>query len=92
MGLKELLQKIKETAAVAKPGPEKKKNSTYPNRFVKFYHDNKGRLSKERKSLYYQKKQKGICVRCNRKVQEGIIFCDYHRQKQVSYNQKARAK
>ena len=83
MGLKDLLQKLKS-------GPEPK-NKKYDNRFLKFYHHNKGRLLKERKWLYHDKKKNGICVRCMRKALEGIIFCDYHQQKQVGYNKEARS-
>lgn len=82
MVFKELLQKLKGTEAEQK----------YINRFVKFYHTNKGRLLKERKSLYHDKKKNGICVRCSRKALEGIVFCDYHQQKQVGYNKQARMK
>ncbi len=64
----------------------------YSNRFVKFYHLNKTRLIQERRSLYHEKKKAGLCVRCHQKAKEGIIFCEYHQQKQVGYNQKAREK
>ncbi len=64
----------------------------YPNRFVKFYHLNKKRLQKERNSIYFRKKEQGICVRCHRKASEGIIFCEYHQQKQIEYNKQARSK
>lgn len=80
---KKLLEKLKR-----KVGEEKK----YPNRFLKFYHHNQGRLLQERKSLYHEKKKKGICVRCNKPVIEGIIFCEYHQQKQAGYNKQAREK
>ncbi len=81
MVFKEILQKL-----------QGKSEEEYANRFLKFYHNNKGRLLKERKSSYYDKKKNGICVRCSRKALEGIIFCDYHQQKQVGYNKQARAK
>ncbi|MEK6905360.1 MAG: hypothetical protein AABX24_03070 [Nanoarchaeota archaeon] len=84
MGFKDLLQKLK--------GVSEKNDQEYPNRFLKFYHNNQGRLLKERKSLYHEKKQKSICVRCSKKALEGIIFCDYHQQKQVGYNKQARTK
>ena|GEM_PF-2749505 len=67
-----------------------KSDQQLPNRFLKFYHNNKGRLLKERKSLYHDKKRNGICVRCSKKVLVGIIFCEYHQQKQVFYNKQAR--
>ena len=102
MAFKDFLQKLKKKVIEAKPKKktEKKKDSgsdsnnsnLYPNRFLKFYHHNKGRLLKERKSLYQDKKRNGICVRCNKKASEGIIFCGYHQQKQVVYNQQARKK
>ncbi len=83
MGFKDLLLKLKSNRT---------EDQKYPNRFLKFYHNNKGRLLKERKSSYYEKKKNGICVRCNRNALEGIIFCDYHQQKQVGYNKQARKK
>ena len=78
---KELLQKLRG---------ETETDQDYPNRFLKFYHGNKRRLLKERKNSYYEKRKNGICVRCNRKVVPSIIFCSYHQQRQVEYNQKAR--
>ena len=80
MVFKRLLQKLKG----------EKNEAEYPNRFLKFYHANKGRLLKERRLSYYDKKKNGICVRCSRKASEGIVFCEYHQQKQVGYNKKAR--
>ena len=80
---RKLLEKLK-----GKPEEEKE----YSNRFVKFYHLNKKRLIQERRSLYHEKKKTGICVRCHQKAQEGIVFCEYHQQKQVGYNKKAREK
>ena len=41
MGFKELLEKLKNN--------DEPKSKKYPNRFLKFYHHNKGRLLKERK-------------------------------------------
>ena len=84
---KSSLPKNKPEHPSPKSNPEE-----HSNRFLKFYHNNKGRLLKERKSLYYQKKQKGLCVRCNKKVLQDIIFCEYHQQKQVTYNKVARQK
>ncbi len=84
MGFKDLLQKLRRVS--------EKNDQKYPNRFLKFYHNNQGRLLKERKSLYHEKKQKGICVRCSKNALEGIIFCEYHQQKQVGYNKQARTK
>lgn len=83
MMFEKILQKLKGST---------KDSEKYANRFIKFYYNNKARLLKYRKSLYYQKKQKGICVRCNRAALEGIVFCDYHQQKQVEYNKQARMK
>lgn len=64
----------------------------YDNRFQKFYHLNKKRLNKERRSSYKTKFKKGTCVRCKRKAKKDIVFCDYHQQKQKEYNAKARKK
>ena len=95
MGFKELLQKLKDKATIEN-NKNNKKNSknkdTDSNRFLKFYHNHKGRLLKERKSLYYEKKKQGICVRCNKKALQDIVFCEFHQQKQVGYNQQSRAK
>ncbi len=71
--------KIKESKSIS---------NNFPNRFVKFYHLNQKRLSKERRSTYDQKKKKGICARCKREVVTGIVFCEYHQQKQKGYNRK----
>ena len=79
MVIKKLLQKLK-------------RKKEYPNRFVKFYHLNKKRLDKERKSIYHDKRTKGICVRCNKKAVTKRIFCNYHRTLQKGYNKKARDK
>jgi nitrate/TMAO reductase-like tetraheme cytochrome c subunit len=64
----------------------------YTNRFLKFYHENRKRLTKERKSAYHERRKSGICVRCSQKTVPGIVFCKYHRQKQKEYNRKARKK
>lgn len=69
-----------------------KSKEAYPNRFLKFYHINKKRLARERRTLYHQKKESGICARCKKKAVEGIVFCEYHQQKQKEYNKKARSK
>ena len=82
MVFKRLLQKLRGEG----------KEEEYPNRFLKFYHANKSRLLKERKSSYDNKKKNGICVRCSNKALEGIVFCDYHQQKQAGYNKQARTK
>jgi len=89
MVFKKILQKLKE---IKETKLEKKSDQDYSNRFLKFYYGHKKRLLKERKSLYHEKKQKGICVRCSRKVVEGLVFCEYHQQKQVGYNKQARMK
>lgn len=83
---KEWLKKLK------KDNGDKKEEDLYPNRFVKFYHLNKSRLNKERRSGYSDRKKSGICVRCRRKAVSGIVFCEYHQGKQQDYNQKARTK
>ena len=67
------------------------KKEEYPNRFLKFYHKNKKRLNKERRSSYGERKKQGLCVRCNKKALKNIVFCSYHQKKQVSYNKKARS-
>ncbi len=82
--LKELLNKLR--------GKSSEEEKEFQNRFVKFYHLNKKRLIKERRSAYYDKKKQGLCVRCNRKAVQGILFCEYHRQRQKSYNQISRSK
>lgn len=64
----------------------------YPNRFLKFYHENKTKLNKERKNNYHKKQKSGICVRCKKIAVTGIVFCEYHQAKQKEYNKKARQK
>ena len=68
------------------------KDEKYPNRFIKFYHLNKKRLNKVRRGMYDKKRKIGVCVRCNKKVVHGIVFCSYHQNKQKEYNKKARSK
>ena len=68
------------------------KSKRYPNRFLKFYHENKKRLNKERRSRYYTHKKKGLCVRCGHKALAGIVFCELHKKKQKIYNKNARSK
>lgn len=100
MGLKDFFSKFKKKeeennkSKSKSLGKKKDKLSDkdYPNRFVKFYHINQKRLNDERRSLYQQKRDAGICVRCGRKAEEGIIFCSYHRKIQKGYNKKAREK
>jgi hypothetical protein len=83
MVLKKLINKITR---------RKNSNKVYFNRFLKFYHLNKFRLNKKRRSLYIRKKKSGICVRCNRKATDGIVFCSYHQKKQIIYNHNSRLK
>lgn len=71
---------------------QKFRRKKYPNRFLKFYHQNKERLNQERRNLYLEKKKAGLCTRCNNKAIPGIVFCEYHQNKQREYNRKARAK
>ena len=70
----------------------KEDDKEYDNRFLKFYHQNKKRLNKERRSKYQIHKEKGLCVRCNKHAVAGIVFCEYHKSKQKGYNAKARQK
>ena len=70
----------------------RKEDKKYPNRFLKFYYENQNRLNKERRSTYSEKKDAGICVRCNKKALAGIVFCQYHKKRQKDYNKKARSK
>lgn len=63
-----------------------------PNRFLRFYYNNRDDLLKERKQAYDKKAKKGICVRCSTKAVEGIRYCQYHQDKQKEYNRIAREK
>ncbi len=97
MVFKKLLEKLRKNKTDQnikkdKKTKKQKKENPYPNRFLKFYHLNQKRLSKERRSDYHQKKKEGVCTRCKQKVVEGIVFCEYHQQKQKGYNLKARNK
>ncbi len=80
--IRKILRKIR-----TKKTKERKvyKNGNYPNRFLKFYHQNKDRLNNERRSDYWKKKKAGICVRCSRKASKGIVFCSYHKKMQKKY-------
>ena len=82
--IKKFLKKLKDKK-------KSKDNTKYPNRFLKFYHLNKKRLIKERRSLYKRKRKAGVCVRCSQKVVPGIVFCSYHQKKQQVYNKNARS-
>jgi hypothetical protein len=89
---KEEAEKKKEEAKGKEKEGEKAEESTkYPNRFVKFYHLNKEKLNKERRGSYSSRRKDGTCVRCKRKVVPGIVFCEYHQEKQREYNKKARS-
>lgn len=86
-------RKVDEKAGGKEESKEKSTaNDDYPNRFVKFYHQNQERLNNERRGSYTSRKKGGICVRCRRKALPGIVFCDYHQAKQKEYNLKAREK
>ena len=73
-----------------KESVKKFSSSIAPNRFLKFYHQNKSRLNVERRGSYKDRKAHGICVRCQKKSLPYIVFCEYHQRKQKSYNLKAR--
>jgi len=70
-------KKITESGAV-----NQSINTRYSNRF----------LNKERRKSYSYRKGKGICVRCKQKSLPGIIFCEFHQQKQQTYNYRSRHK
>ena len=97
--LDKLKSKPKTTAAptpssAAKPAKAKAVKSSkkaYPNRFLKFYHENKSRVNKNRRSMYTEHRKAGLCVRCTKKSAPGIVFCSYHQQKQNKYNKIARS-
>ncbi len=82
MVIKKIIDKVKK----------KLTDKKYSNRHLKFYHENKNRLIKERQNKYHQKRKFGVCVRCKKQVVPGIVFCEYHQNKQKEYNQKARRK
>ncbi len=75
----------------AKAIKSKSSKKAYPNRFLKFYHENKGRVNKTRRSIYTEHRKAGLCVRCRKKAISGIVFCAYHQQKQNQYNKNARS-
>ncbi len=89
---KEIRQKTK-TDTVQPKIEEKSKEvakKEYPNRFLKFYYLNQKKLNKERRKSYSRRKGKGICVRCKQKSLPGIVFCEFHQQKQQTYNYQSR--
>jgi hypothetical protein len=101
---KESLQSSSTKKKKNKSNKKSKKNKTpaqssvqsstkeYPNRFLKFYHLNQKRLNQERRGSYNDRKKAGICVRCQKKAQPGIVFCEHHQTLQKGYNAKARGK
>lgn len=82
---------LKRIKKFLKKRKSKKSYKDYPNRFLRFYHLNKERLNKQRRSSYKKRKKSGQCVRCKRKAVKGIVFCKYHRNKQKEYNKIARS-
>lgn len=95
---KKLLEKFKSKSAlkptpakVSKPKPAKSTKKAYPNRFLKFYHENKSRVNKNRRSMYTEHRKAGLCVRCSKRAASSIVFCVFHQQKQNKYNKKARS-
>ncbi|MFH0700907.1 MAG: hypothetical protein V2A62_00555 [Candidatus Woesearchaeota archaeon] len=104
MKIKEWLKKFKREESGKKEEKKKEEktevvnvkesgeNKEYPNRFLKFYHLNKERLNQQRRGGYSGHKKEGMCVRCKQKALPGIVFCEYHQQKQKEYNQMARKK
>jgi len=86
--LKEWLKRLKKE----KSEDKNKDKLEYENRFMKFYYLNQNRLNKERRGSYGSRRKSGICVRCKRPAVKGIVFCEYHQEKQREYNQKARGK
>lgn len=96
MKIKEWLKKFKREEKEKKEEKKEdlgvKEPKEYPNRFVKFYHLNKERLNQQRRGGYSGHKKEGMCVRCKQKALLGIVFCEYHQQKQKEYNHKAREK
>lgn len=94
MKIKEWLKKFKREEETKKEEVKSasSKDSEYSNRFVKFYHLNKERLNTERRGSYTERHKAGVCVRCKNKALPGIVFCEYHQNKQKEYNKKARIK
>ena len=64
----------------------------YKNRHLKHYYKNKSKLLYERKSLYQEKLEANICVRCNEKAKQNKKLCTYHINKQKEYNKAWRSK
>lgn len=84
---------VVESKKTGESGAENKSMETkYPNRFLKFYYLNQNKLNKGRRKSYSNRKGKGICVRCKQKALPGIIFCEFHQQKQQTYNYRSRHK
>ena len=90
--IKDIKDSKQKDSSLTKKRRKKKSKEEYENRFQKFYHLNKKRLNKERRESYNVRMRRGICVRCSKKVVKGIVFCEYHQQKQKEYNKKARDK
>jgi hypothetical protein len=60
----------------------------FKDRFQKFYYEHRDRLNNERRSLYTERKAKGLCVRCGKKAVKGSVFCAYHRDMSRKQNGK----
>ncbi len=52
--------------------------SEFKDRFQKFYYEHRKRLNEERRTLYQERKKKGLCVRCGQKAEKGSVFCKRH--------------
>jgi len=55
----------------------------YKNRFQKFYYLNRERLNTEKRERYEGKKERGLCVRCEKPAWKNGLFCKkhlYHKQ------------
>jgi hypothetical protein len=58
----------------------------FKDRFQKFYYMHRPDLNKFRRSLYTDRKKKGVCVKCKKKSLASSIFCGYHLAKSRIYN------
>ena len=58
------------------------------NRFQKFYYLHRPAINTFRRSLYKDRKKKGICVKCTKKSLKTSIFCALHLRKSRVYNKR----
>ncbi len=60
----------------------------FKDRFQKFYFEHRERLNNERRRLYVERKQTGLCVRCGKNAMKNSVFCRHHLDMSRKYAKK----